>query len=56
MADSPGKEVVVSFSVVKSDDLSAAAKGTRAVAENRILETKRTYPVLPTERTLVFTG
>jgi len=57
MADSPAKAMIPDLNDPGGkDDKPAACLGTRAVAEDRILETKRDVPVIPAERTVVFTG
>lgn len=40
----------------RNDEHGSSGGGSRAVAEVRVLETRRSYPRLPAERTPVFMG
>jgi hypothetical protein len=40
----------------RQDEAKAAGGGSIAVHLERVLKTKRSFPVVPTERTQVFTG
>jgi hypothetical protein len=58
VADDPGKKQVPAKwpSPELHDVAEVAASGTRAVAVDRILATKRIFPVIPAQKTVVFTG
>jgi hypothetical protein len=43
-------------SPARQDEAKAAGGGSIAVHFDRVLKTKRSFPVVPTERTQVFTG
>lgn len=57
MADSPGKDRMPNAGCPERVTLAVfAARVVRAVDENRILKVKRRFPVIPAEKTVVFTG